>query len=163
MLIYCSALIPKAIAHDGPPFPIIEGKRVGPCVVALWTHPDIGTGTFWVMIDPPPGGTVPKDLIVQLAVQPVDARIPEMNVTVIRDDAGSQLQYKALVPFDRQEFVRARVILRSASGNGETSATVEITPVGPKSKWELTLFLWPFLAVAFLWARAAARRRKLAC
>ena len=42
-------------AHNGPPFPIIVDKRIGPCIVSLWTHPDIGIGTFWVIVDPPPG------------------------------------------------------------------------------------------------------------
>jgi len=32
-----------AHAHNGPPFPIIENQRVGPCVISLWTHPDVGT------------------------------------------------------------------------------------------------------------------------
>jgi hypothetical protein len=160
ILVLFSALLPIAKAHNGPPFPIIEGKHVGPCVIALWTHPDIGTGTFWIMIDPPSGGTIPRDLAVKLAVEPVDGRIAERTFSVTRDDSGGQLQYKALVPFDRQEFVRARVILHSAAGDGEASATVEVTPVGPGSKWEILLFLWPFLGVAFLWIRTAIRRRK---
>lgn len=151
---------PLLLAHNGPPFPIIDGKRVGPCVIALWTHPDIGTGTFWVMIDPPSGGSIPKDLHVRLGVQPVDGRLAEKIFETSLDDARGQLQYKALVPFDRQEYVRARVILESSAGNGEASATVEVTPVGPTSKWELILYLWPFLGVAFLWLRAATRRKR---
>ena len=44
-------------AHNGPPFPIISDKRVGPVVVSLWTHPDVGTGLFYVIVNPPPGGS----------------------------------------------------------------------------------------------------------
>jgi hypothetical protein len=151
-----------AYAHNGPPFPIIDNKRVGPCTIALWTHPDIGTGTFWIMVDPPPGGAVPNDLHVRLAVQPLDGRLPERVYDVARDESSRQLQYKALVPFDRQEFIRARVILDSSAGSGEGSATVEITPVGPGSRWELLLYFCPFLGIAFLWLRAVARRRRVA-
>ena len=43
-------------AHNGPPFPIIENRTVGGCVISLWTHPDVGTGTFFVLVDPIPGG-----------------------------------------------------------------------------------------------------------
>src|SRR5258707_5705674 len=68
--------LPSA-AHNGPPFPIITDQRVGPCVISLWTHPDLGTGTFWIMVDPPPGGTVPKDLKIQVGVQPVSKRLAE--------------------------------------------------------------------------------------
>jgi len=155
-------MMAPAYAHNGPPFPIIDNKRVGPCMIALWTHPDIGTGTFWIMVDPPPGEAVPKDLHVRLAVQPLESRVPERVYDVARDESTRQLQYKALVPFDRQEFIRARVILDSSAGTGEASATVEITPVGPGSRWELLLYLSPFLGIAFLWLRAITRRRRIA-
>ena len=49
------ALPVPARAHNGPPFPIIENQKVGPCVISLWTHPDVGTGTFFVFVDPLPG------------------------------------------------------------------------------------------------------------
>src|SRR5271165_7326100 len=66
-----------ASAHNGPPFPIIENKRVGPCIVALWTHPDVGTGAFYVFVEPAPGATVPDDLKIKIGVQPVTGRLPE--------------------------------------------------------------------------------------
>jgi hypothetical protein len=148
-----------ARAHNGPPFPIIVDKRVGPCVVSLWTHPDIGTGTFWVIVDPPPGGAVPKDLRVEVAVQPVNARTAERRFAATRDDSSSQLQYKVEALFDRQEFIHARVILKSAAGNGEAMATVEVTPVG-FGRWDLLLYALPFIGAGFLWFRAMARRRR---
>ncbi|HWE48459.1 MAG TPA: hypothetical protein VG273_01645 [Bryobacteraceae bacterium] len=148
-----------ARAHDGPPFPIIVDKKIGPCIVSLWTHPDIGTGTFWVIVDPPPGSAIPKDLRVEIAVQPVDGRIPERRFVAPVDDSSNQLQYKALIPFDRQEFVRAQVFLTSSKGSGDASAKVEITPVGPASRWSLVLFIFPFAGVGFLWFRAVSVRR----
>src|ERR1700748_2899657 len=84
----------SARAHNGPPFPIIENRRVGPCVISLWTHPDVGTGTFFVFVEPIAGGTVPKDLKVQVGVQPESGRLPEVVYTTNRDDSGGQLQYK---------------------------------------------------------------------
>ena len=160
----CTALLLAGLslparAHNGPPFPIIVDKRIGPCIVSLWTHPDIGAGTFWVIVDPPPGGAVPKDLKVDVAVQPVNARIAERRYAATRDDSSAQLQYKAEAPFDRQEFIHARVILRSAAGNGEATATVEVPPVG-FGRWDLLLYLLPFLGAGFLWFRAMARRRR---
>src|SRR5258705_13776861 len=94
----------SAQAHNGPPFPIIENRRVGPCVISLWTHPDVGTGAFFVFVEPAPGGTVPKDLKVQIGVQPESGRLPEVVYTAAEDNRGNQLQYKALVDFDRDEF-----------------------------------------------------------
>ena len=158
LLLWLAGVLP-ALAHDGPPFPIISDKVVGPCKVSLWTHPDIGTGTFWVIVDPLPGQTLPPDLKVSVAVEPVNHRIAERLFDAPRDESSGQLQYISLIPFDRQEFVRARVILASGRGHGDAAATVEITPVAPK-RWELFLFLAPFLLVGFLWFRALTTRRR---
>ena len=146
-------------AHNGPPFPIITDKRVGPCIISLWTHPDIGIGTFWVLVDPPPGGRVPPDLEVQVGVQPVDGRIAEICYPAKRDNSNAHLQYKVEAPFDRDEFIHARVILTSGAGNGDATATVEVTPVG-FGRWDLLLYLLPFLGAGFLWFRAITRRKK---
>ena len=146
-------------AHNGPPFPIIVDKRVGPCIVSLWTHPDIGTGTFWVIVDPPRGGAIPRDLKIYVAVQPVNARIPERTFKAAFDDSSSPVQYKAEAEFDRDEFIHARVILKSAEGNGDAVATVEVTPTG-FGRWDLLFFALPFLGIGYLWFRALARRRK---
>jgi hypothetical protein len=51
----CLAMPVQARAHNGPPFPIVESKRVGPVIISLWTHPDLGRGTFFVIVDPAPG------------------------------------------------------------------------------------------------------------
>src|ERR1700733_11433899 len=42
--------------HNGSPFPTITDQRPGPWIISRWTHPDAGLGTFFVMVDPPPGG-----------------------------------------------------------------------------------------------------------
>jgi hypothetical protein len=71
----------RARAHNGPPFPIIENHTVGPCIISLWTHPDVGTGTFFVFVQPLPGATVPKNLKIQIGVQPESGRLPEVVYT----------------------------------------------------------------------------------
>ena len=147
-----------ANAHNGPPFPIIENRRVGPCVISLWTHPDVGTGAFFVFVEPIPGSTVPKDLKVQIGVQPESGRLPEVVYTANQDDGGGQLQYKALVEFDRDEFWRVRLVLESSQGREEEFSRVEATPVG-FGKWDLLFFLLPFLLIAFLWLRGMSRQR----
>jgi hypothetical protein len=152
-------LCASALAHVGPPFPIITDQRIGPCVISLWTHPDIGTGSFWVMVDPPPGGSVPKDVKVQLAIQPVSGRIPEVIYDTQPDNRPGQVQFSnTTVPFDRQEFIKVRVLVQSTAGNGEARAQVEITPTG-FGRWDLLFYLLPFLAVAALWYRGMRKRK----
>ena len=119
---------PVARAHNGPPFPIIVDQRVGPCVVSLWTHPDIGLGTFFVMVEAPPGGAIPGDLKIDLGIQPVSGRLAEVIYPTRREDLRGQVEFKTEVNFDRQDFFRARLIWHSAQGDGESSASVGRTP-----------------------------------
>ncbi|HEX3820729.1 MAG TPA: hypothetical protein VHW45_10360 [Candidatus Sulfotelmatobacter sp.] len=146
-------------AHKGPPFPIIENRRVGPYVVALWTHPDVGTGTFFVLVDPVPGGKVPDDLKISIGVQPESGRLTEVIYGAQRDSTRGQVEYDAAAQFDRDEFWRVRLILQSSEGGGEALSRVEATPPG-YGRWDLLLYMLPFLAIAFLWFFGMTRRRR---
>jgi hypothetical protein len=151
-------LILPARAHNGPPFPIIENQKVGPCLISLWTHPDVGTGTFFVLVDPLPGSKIPDDLKITIGVQPESGRLAEVVYSATRDDSRGQAQYKALAEFDRDEFWKIRLAITSAQGSGEALSRVEATPPG-FGRWDLLLYLLPFLAVAFLWIRGIAKMR----
>jgi hypothetical protein len=146
-------------AHNGPPFPIIENQKLGPCIVSLWTHPDVGTGTFFVLVDPLPGSKIPDELKIAIGVQPESGRLPEALYAATREDNRGQVEYKALAEFDRDEFWRVRLVLQSSQGSGEMLSMVEATPPG-FGRWDLLLYLLPFLAVAFLWFRGMTRTRE---
>jgi hypothetical protein len=147
-------------AHNGPPFPIITDQRVGPCIISLWTHPDVGLGTFFVMVDPLPGGSVPKDLKIQIGVQPVSGRLPEVVYSAWPENQRGQVEFKTEVQFDQQEYWKVHLILASAAGGGEALSKVEATPPG-FGRWDLLLYLLPFLGVGFLWFSAITKRRRL--
>jgi hypothetical protein len=144
--------------HNGPPFPIIENKNIGPCVISLWTHPDIGVGTFFVFLGPAPGKSIPADLKFNIGIQPESKRLPEVVYAMNREDDHGQVQYKASVDFDRDDFFRVRLVWQDAQEKAETFSRVEATPVG-FGRWDLLLYLLPFLAVGFLWFRGIVRRR----
>jgi hypothetical protein len=146
-------------AHNGPPFPIIENKKVGPCIVALWTHPDVGTGAFYVFVDPGPGGTIPDDLKIKIGVQPVTGRLPEKFYEAAHVKSRGQVEYNAQADFDRQELWRVRLVIESSQGGGEATAEVQVTPPG-FGRWDLLLYLLPFLLVAFLWFRGITRAKQ---
>jgi hypothetical protein len=152
-------LVSPASAHNGPPFPIIENRKMAGCVISLWTHPDIGTGTFFVLVDAVPGGKIPDDLKVQIGIQPESGRLVEVVYPAVRSDSRGQVEYNASAQFDRDEFYRVRLILRSSQGSEEALSRVEATPPG-YGRWDLLLYLLPFLAVAFLWFRSMSRRRR---
>jgi hypothetical protein len=148
-----------ARAHNGPPFPIIENRKMAGCVISLWTHPDIGTGTFFVLVDPPSGGKIPDNLKVEIGIQPESGRLAEVLYPLPREDSRGQVQFNGSVQFDRDEFYRVRLVLQSSQGSEEALSRVEATPPG-YGRWDLLLYLLPFLAVGFLWFRGMSQRRR---
>lgn len=152
------AVSASASAHEGPPYPIIVDKTLGPCVLSVWSDPDVGTGTFFFILEPAPGGQLPDDIDIDIGVHPVTGRLPEAVYAAEREDQGGRMQFKALVPFDAEELWRVRVSLRSAQGGGETTTDVEVTPPG-YGRWDLLIYLLPFAAVGALWLRAIIKGR----
>jgi hypothetical protein len=146
-------------AHNGPPFPIISDKRVGPVVVSLWTHPDVGTGLFYVIVNPPPRGTIPSDLKIEIGVRPVTGRLAEVIYPTQLENLRGQVQFRTEAQFDQQELWQVRMIVKSSAGDGEASADVEVTPPG-LGRWDLLMFSLPFLGVGFLWFHVMMRKRK---
>ena len=144
-------------AHEGPPFPLFVDQKVDRYVVSVWTDPDVGTALFFVIVTAQDAGQLPADLQVQIGAQPVSGRLTETFYTATRVNLQQQVQYKAEVHFDAEELWRVRVRLESAQGNAETLATVEATPPG-YGRWDLLLYLFPFLAVGALWTVALIRK-----
>lgn len=157
LLAICASL--PAWAHIGPPYPIIENRKIGNLTVSVWSNPDVGTGSFFVVIDPPKGASIPSDMRVQVIVQPVSGRLPEQRYDAWREKLLNRVEFKALVPFDKEETWRIRILLASAQVTGETDTDVPVTPT-LLGRWSLLFFLLPFLLIAALWLRAVTVRRK---
>ena len=143
-------------AHEGPPYAIVVDQKADPYVVSIWSDPDVGEALFFIILKAP---EPPADLRVQIGVQPVSGRLPEAFYAAERENVQGQIQYRAQVHFDAQELWRVRVRLESAQGNAETFATVEATPPG-YGRWDLLVYLLPFLAIGALWAVAMLRQIK---
>ena len=148
-----------AAAHVGPPFPIVNDYRASDCVLSLWTHPDVGIGTFFVVVEPQSSRKIPADLKMTLGVRPVSGRLPEATYPMVRDSSYGQTKFNAAIPFDRQEMWRIHLVTTSSTGNGDASADVEVTPPG-LGAWDLLLYSLPFLGVGLLWFKAMSRKRK---
>lgn len=148
-----------ASAHEGPPFPLFVDQKVDPYLISVWTDPDVGTALFFVIVNAQNAAAVPADLKVQIGVQPASGRLPEAFYLCERENVQGEIQYRTQVHFDAQELWRVRVRLESAMGTAETLATVEATPPG-YGRWDLLLYLLPFLAVGILWVIAMVHRIK---
>ncbi len=150
-----------AWAHIGPPYPIMQNRKVGPFNVEVWSNPDVGTGSFYIIVDPPKGSglSVPQNMKVQVSVQPESKRLPVATYNTWREKLLDHVEFKTLVPFDKQEMWRVRVLLSSREVTGETDTEVPVTPT-LLGRWNLLLFLLPFLAIAALWLKAMRTTRK---
>lgn len=147
-----------ARAHAGPPFPLLMDQKKDPYVFSVWADPDVGTGTFFVIVTSTTDQAIPNDLQLQVGVQPVSGRLGETFYSGERENVSGQLQYKALVQFDAQEAWHVRIRWQSTQGSGEFATSVEATPPG-YGRWEMVLYLLPFLAVGILWLLAVVKRR----
>jgi hypothetical protein len=148
-----------ARAHQGPPFPILMDQPAGPYVASVWTDPDVGTGIFFVVLEPSAGTSLPERTRVRIGVQPVTGRLPEVVYTAEAQSTRQETRFFTEVSFDRQEMWKVRVLLDGSGGGGELATEVEATPDGTIGPIALIIYPLPFLAVGFLWLKAALRRR----
>jgi len=155
----CLLLVIPAWAHEGPPFPILMDRLAGPYVASVWTDPDVGTGIFFVILEPPAGKSLPERTQVRIGVQPVSGRLHEVLYTAELQTNRQGTRYYTEAQFDRQEMWKVRVLLDGPDGGGELATEVEVTPDGTIGPIALVIYPLPFLAVGFLWLKAALRRR----
>ena len=158
-LLFLAAITRSAHAHNGPPFPIMENRQVGQVLVSIWANPDVGTGSFFILVSPLPGKTVPPDLKVKVGVQPISGRLPEAVYEAWHQDQRDQIEYKVVVPFDREETWHIHLILSSAQGSSEATTDVPVTPPG-FGRWDLLLYALPFLGVGLLVVKAISVKRR---
>ena len=146
--------------HIGPPNPIMQNREVGPFNVEVWSNPDVGTGSFYVVIDPPKGTglTVPADMRVQVAVQPVSKRLPMAIYSAWREKLLDHVEFKTLAPFDKEEMWHVHITFSSSTANGEADTDIPVTPA-LLGRWDLLIFLLPFAGVGVLWFKAASVKR----
>lgn len=146
-------------AHEGPPFPILVDQKAGPYVASVWTDPDVGTGIFFVILEPPKRQSLPAKTNVRIGLQPVSKRLEEAVYEAEPQRVRHGARYYVEAPLDRAEMWRVRVLLDGAEGGGEMTAQVEATPDGTLGPWASLVYLLPFLGIGWLWLKAAMRRR----
>ncbi len=148
-----------ALAHYGPPFPILVDKTVGPYIASVWADPNIGTGTYYVVLDVPKGHRMPAKTTVRIGVQPVSKRLPEVFYDAAPQPVSEGARFYTQVQFDRGEFWHTHVVIGGSEGGGELRTDVEATPAGILGPLGSLVYAFPFLAVGFLWLKATLRKR----
>jgi hypothetical protein len=150
-----------ARAHDGPPYAILMDRDIGFAMVNIWADPDVGTGTFYMTLDPPKGGRLPGDTKVTLAAWPRS----ESGSDRIYDSAlkrkRNRMQFEAEVPFAFEGPWIVRFAIQSAQSSREIELPVEVTPPGNSPIYLLWYFA-PIAAIGFLWLKALLASRQQA-
>ncbi|MBI3300100.1 MAG: hypothetical protein HYZ75_18185 [Elusimicrobia bacterium] len=143
-----------AAAHEGPPYAILVDQKAGPYTVSLWGDPDVGTGTFFILVDK--AGPA-DDTTVELFVQPASGRLPEARWEGWSETTKDGLRFVARPEFDAEERWKVRVALKGSRGAGELREDVDVTPpdLGKAGMW---FYMLPFLGVGGLWAKALLKR-----
>ena len=147
-----------ASAHVGAPYPVLLEEPVGPYVASALADPDVGQGTFYILVALPGGDSPPPDTAVTLWVTPEDGHLPETGHQAERQQTSYGERFVAEVPFDAEGPWQVRLVIAGSGGSGETSFPVKVTPSG--ISWLATLgCLLPFVLMGALWLRGSLRLR----
>jgi hypothetical protein len=162
------AMAVSALAHSGPPFPIVTDAVRGPYTISIWTDPDATDdgspgGQFWIVIASSSTGTaLPAETRATVSVRAVgatDASPLRSSVTTpVRGDVTNQF---GAVVMDHEGPYAVHVEVAGPSGRGSVDTTVDATYDLRPPPYMLAWYLAPFLLVGFLWTRLLLRRRKL--
>jgi hypothetical protein len=147
-----------ARAHVGAPYPVLLEEPVGPYVASAVADPDVGQGTFYVLVTLAGGEPPPADTAVMIWVEPEDGHVAEAGYAAERQKTRYGERFVGEVPFDAEGPWQVRLVIEGSTGLGEASFPVRVTPSGVG--WLATLAcLLPFAVLGALWLRGALRQR----
>jgi hypothetical protein len=160
-LVASAAAPPRAEAHDGPPYLIIVDRQTRHGRLSLWGDPDLGTGTFWVYLEPTADTPLADDVTVRMTAQRAGRQAPVARsgeAQPVRRTAEEQ-RFQGEIPFDELGPWLLRIELTGARGSEAVEEVVEVTPPGQGPVLDFILYLFPFVAVGLLFILAMVRRR----
>jgi hypothetical protein len=156
-----TALLPTvASAHVGAPYPVLLEEPIGPYTLSALADPDVGGGTFYVLVEHQ-GASTPAGTTVTLWAEPADGHLDAAAYAAAREETRYGERFVAEVPFDAEGAWQMRLVVDGPAGTGEAAFPVEVTP--PGTGWIATVAcLLPFALLAALWLRGIMRRRSAA-
>ncbi len=150
----------RALAHVGPPFPILTDREIPGHLVSIWADPDIGEALFYLVLEPREGQKAPAVSNVEFWVEPVNGRLPRKSYPVNQQKARRHLRFVATPKFDTQEFWRAGVEIKLGDGTAHSFAVeVESTPPG-LGRWDLLVYIFPFVLFGGIWIMVMVRKAR---
>lgn len=154
----------RAVAHSGPPYPVVSGQAIGGYTVTVWTDPDTtddgsAQGKFWVTLRPAVGqAALDGATHVDVSIRAVDRVAPAVSARGELVKSAPTTFYVAL-PMDHEGPFAVRVTI---AGRGSLDCEVQATYDLRPARFLLILYVMPFLVVAFLWGKLLLARRRAA-
>lgn len=149
---------PVARAHVGAPYPVLLEEPAGPYLVSALADPDVGQGTFYILVALEQGQSPPPDTAVTVWVEPEDGHLGESAHRAEREQTRYGERFVAKVPFDAEGRWGVRLEIEGSAGQGTVAFPVRVTPAG--TGWLATLAcLVPFVVLGGLWLRGTLRQR----
>ncbi len=147
-----------ALAHVGAPYPVLLEEPLGPYLASALADPDVGTGTFYILVTLTGGESPSPNTVVTVWVEPEDGHLAEAGYPAERQQTRYGERFVAEVPFDAEGAWQVRLAIEGSAGLGETAFPVRVTPSGVG--WLATLAcLVPFVILGGLWLRGTVRQR----
>lgn len=145
-------------AHVGAPYPVLLEEAVGPYLVSALADPDVGKGTFYVLVTLPDGEACPPGTTVTTWVEPDDGHQDPAGYRAERQGTRYGERFVAEVPFDAEGPWQVQLAIEGPAGEGEVAFPVRVTPSG--IGWLATVAcLLPFVVLGALWLRGSLRQR----
>jgi hypothetical protein len=154
-----------AVAHSGPPFPILSERTAGPYTVSIWADPDTtddgsAAGQFWVMLQPADRSiALPARTRAEVTVAPAGRSGADRTGKTEPVNRDAARQFVAL-PLDHEGRFSVRVSIDGPLGPAavqtECDATYDMRPAPAM----LIVYLMPFVLVGFLWGKQLLQRRR---
>jgi len=149
---------PAARAHVGAPYPVLLEEPAGPYLVSALADPDVGQGTFYILVALEQGQTAPSYTAVTVWVEPEDGHLSATLHQAEREQTRYGERFVAKVPFDAEGRWGVQLEIEGSAGDGSLSFPVQVTPSG--TGWLATLAcLVPFVILGWLWLRGTLRQR----
>lgn len=151
-------------AHEGPPYPILVDQRTSFGSFSVWADPDVGVGTFTILVSPNKSAFKHQDLKIEVSsTSLVKSGFNELELAkhapLIEQDDG-KIIFVGEIPFDHEGWWKTGFAIEAGGHRDYVELDVEVTPPGP-TRIEFWIALVPFLLMGSLWTAVFFKRRSL--
>ncbi len=161
--VFCLGLtLPRpALAHLGPPFPVISDQPVPGYKLTVLANPDTTQAVAYVVLERNNVPGAPAVSGVEVWIEPSDRHVARSSYPAVRENSRGTLRFLAQPNFDTVGRWYLGANVHFADGRSYRFITnVDATPPGI-GRWGLLLFAAPLVAFAALFMTVMIRRRRL--